>query len=240
MTQSVAAGISSAPSFGVETDKHVLFGLAGETYCVNLLQLQEVIAEYQITVLPNLPEYFHGVIGLRGEVIPILSLRRRFGYPGSPRDGRTRVLVVDMEPNPIGVQVDEVFRVVSIAPSAVGHAPNFTVGQRTPFVMGVSEYGKGRLAIHLNMREVLSSLEKIELAELSESIRASYRSGFGRPTSEPTESPTHTAEPPTHRFASGAASSPAPVTATESEALPEEEEWAPAPSPEPSDPTPDS
>lgn len=176
-----------------ESDKYVLFGLAGETYCINLLQLQEVIANYTITALPNLPDFFHGVIGVRGDVIPVVNLRRRFGFPETPSEASTRLLIIDLEPNPIGVQVDRVYRVVTIGKSRIGQPPQLTSGKRTPFVVGISEYERGKLAIHLDMREVLSNLEKLELADLTESIRATFRplhSAESIERSEPVVSPS--------------------------------------------------
>lgn len=179
---------------GAETEKYVLFGLANETYGLSLLQLQEIIAKYEFTVLPNLPDHFQGVIGLRGAVIPVLNLRRRCGFSDRDRDDRTRVLVVDLEPNPIGIQVDEVFRVVTIDKSTIEDPPELTGGQRVPFVTGVSEMESGKLVIHLDMQKVLGSLEKIQLAEISETLRDAYAS---RRTEEASEEPTDSGETPT-------------------------------------------
>lgn len=161
---------------GLEAQKYVLFGLANETYGLSLLQLQEVIAAYEYTVTPNLPEHFHGVIGVRGEILPVVNLRRRFGFPEGEPDKRNRVIVVDLEPNPIGVQVDEVFRVVSIRPDQIESAPELTCGQRIPYVTGVSGRDDGKLVIHLDMQKVLSSLEQIQLAEITEALRGAYAS----------------------------------------------------------------
>ena len=69
-----------------EESKHVLFVLAGETYGLPILQVKEIISDYELTVLPNLPEFFHGVISLRGEAIPVINLRRRFELPARARD----------------------------------------------------------------------------------------------------------------------------------------------------------
>lgn len=162
---------SVIPTVGGDAEKYLLFGVAGETYGLALLQIQEVIAACEITVLPNLPRFFHGVTGLRGEVIPILNLRGRFGFEDRERDHRTRFVVVDLEPNPIGLQVDEVFRVATIARSAIDTAPEVTCGQRSPFILGVSKLDNGKLVIHLDMQRILSSLEQVHIAELTQSLR---------------------------------------------------------------------
>jgi purine-binding chemotaxis protein CheW len=154
----------------LEAQKYVLFGLAGETYGLSLLQLQEVLSTYEYTVTPNLPDFFHGVIAVRGEVIPVLNLRKRFGFPEAERDRGNRVIVVDLQPNPIGIQVDEIFRVVRIRGDRIERAPELTCGQRIPYVTGVSERDDGKLVIHLDIQKVLSSLEQIELAQIAETI----------------------------------------------------------------------
>jgi purine-binding chemotaxis protein CheW len=154
----------------LEAQKYVLFGLAGETYGLSLLQLQEVLSTYEYTVTPNLPDFFHGVIAVRGEVIPVLNLRKRFGFPEAERGRGNRVIVVDLEPNPIGIQVDEIFRVVRIRDDQIERAPELTCGQRIPYVTGVSERDHGKLVIHLDIQKVLSSLEQIELAQIAETI----------------------------------------------------------------------
>ncbi len=165
-----AQGVGSAR----EVQKYILFGLAGETYGLSLLHLQEVLAAYEYTVTPNLPDYFHGVIGVRGEVIPILNLRRRFGFPDAEPNKRNRVIVVALEPNPMGVQVDEVFRVITIREDQIERAPELTCGERIPYVTGVSEREGGKLAIHIDMQKVLSSLEQIRMAEIAETIKDAY------------------------------------------------------------------
>ncbi len=188
-TTTEARGVGS----GLEAQKYVLFGLAGETYGLSLLQLQEILAAYEYTVTPNLPDYFHGVIGVRGEVIPVLNLRQRFGFPRAERDKRNRVIVVDLTPNPIGVQVDEVFRVVTVREDQIEAAPELTCGQRIPYVTGVSERESGKLVIHLDMQKVLSSMEKIHLAEITEALRNAHSSspveGGSEDTADSSETP---------------------------------------------------
>ncbi len=159
---------------GKESNKYLLFSLAGETFGLSLLQLHEVLAEYEISVLPSLPESFLGVVGLRGNVIPILNLRQRFGFEDRERDRNTRVIIADLEPNPIGIQVDEVLRVEPIAPRAIDEPPELTCGQTVPFVTGVSDREDGTLVIHLDIELLLSSLEQIQLAEISAEIREAH------------------------------------------------------------------
>lgn len=184
------SGSASGPrdvAADLEAQKYVLFGLAGETYGLSLLQLQEVLSVYEYTVTPNLPDYFHGVIAVRGEVIPVLNLRKRFGFPDAARERGNRIIVVDLDPNPIGIQVDEIFRVVRISEDQIETAPELTCGQRIPYVAGVSERDDGKLVIHLDMQKVLSSLEEIELAKLTESLKQEFDARQGGDVGDATE-----------------------------------------------------
>ena len=173
MTQT---GIRSGGGAGyAEYRKFVLFRLAGETYGLDILQLREIIAKYQLTVLPNLPEFFRGVLGLRGEPIPIVNLRRRFGFGDAPKTELSRVIIVDMKPSVFGIEVDEVQRVSTFAMDKIEQAPALSSGERLPFVTGVSELDDGKLVIFLDMERVLNGIEQVALAEIGDSIRDAYR-----------------------------------------------------------------
>jgi purine-binding chemotaxis protein CheW len=176
---------TSANGPSLESEKYVLFRLAGETFGLSLLELQEVIANYDVTVLPNLPPYFHGVIGLRREVIPVLDLRSRLGFAAKSRDRSTRAIVLDLEPNPIALEVDEVLRVRAIRRDAIESAPVFSGDQRAPFVSGVSEQTNGKLVIHLDVQRILSSLDQIELAEIAADLREAFDAREARPEADP-------------------------------------------------------
>jgi len=167
------------------TEKHVLFGLAGETFAVELLQLREILAKYEFTVTPNLPRTFRGVLALRGEPIPVVDLRRRFGFPDGEVTDQRRVIIVDLEPNPFGIEVDQVYRVATVDPTSIEPPPALTGGGRLPFVLGVTELPDGKLAIHLDMQQILSSVEQIHLAELGPTIRDAYRTETSSDLAEP-------------------------------------------------------
>jgi purine-binding chemotaxis protein CheW len=164
MTSPSVAPSSSA----VEGGKHVLFRLGTETYGLLLLELQEVIAQYEITALPELPEHFVGVVGLRRAVIPVLSLRRRFGLADQGRTRDTRIIVVDVDPHPIGIEVDAVARVVSV--NAADIEPAADLRRDRPYLRGMSDLGGGKLAIHLDIRRLVETTEMIDPETLREAV----------------------------------------------------------------------
>lgn len=157
-------------SGGSGSEKYILFGLKGETYCLPILQTQEILGDFTLTAIPNLPDIYHGVISLRGEAIPVVNLRRRFGLETRARDKSTRVIVVDLDDRALGIEVDAVLRVVSISRDQVEEPPALTYGHKTRFVAGVTEIAPGRFSLLLDMAEILTSLEKLQLDEVRESI----------------------------------------------------------------------
>ena len=116
-----------------ELEKYVLFDLERETYCLPILKIQEIIADHELTLLPNLPDFYHGVMSLRGAAIPVVNLRRRFGLPDRDKSPSTRVIILDLQPSPIGIRVDSVRRVASVARSAFEHPPTLSGGRQHCF-----------------------------------------------------------------------------------------------------------
>jgi purine-binding chemotaxis protein CheW len=153
-------------------EKFVLFDLEEETYCLPILKVQEVIDNHELTLFPNLPEFYHGVISLRGEAIPVINLRKRFGLTGRERNTDTRIIIIDLEPTPIGIQVDAVRRVASVARGAIDSPPTLSGGQKTPFIKGVCELSKGKFTILLDIEEIFTSFEKIQLGDMRESLQS--------------------------------------------------------------------
>jgi len=174
---------TTSPSPDIEGGKHVLFRLGNETYGLLLMELQEVIAQYEVTAIPELPEHYVGVLALRRAIIPVLSLRRRFGLPTRSRDRGTRVIILDVEPSAIGIEVDEVARVTSI--DAADIEPPGDLRRERPYLRGMSNLDDGKLVIHLNGRRLLEGEDHIGPDVLREAMRAQAESTkSGRNTGE--------------------------------------------------------
>ncbi|ACM22165.1 scaffold protein CheW associated with MCPs of classes 40H and 40+24H [Geotalea daltonii FRC-32] len=93
----------------------VSFCLDHEEYGVNVLKVREIIRLLNITRVPNAPSYVDGVINLRGKVIPIISLRKKFNLPDAEIDKRTRIMVIESGSEMMGFIVDEVSEVIRIS-----------------------------------------------------------------------------------------------------------------------------
>src|ERR1039457_666148 len=106
----------------------VSFNLDNEEYGVEVLKVREIIRMPDITRVPNTPHYVEGVINLRGKVIPIISLRKRFSLPYTENDSRTRIMVMDMSHELTGFIVDSVAEVIRISAREIQPAPPVVAG----------------------------------------------------------------------------------------------------------------
>lgn len=139
-----------------QTERHsVVFVLAGEHYGVDVADVWEIIRMVNITPLPAAPDFVQGMINLRGKVIPVVDLRERFGLKSTPPGKDTRILVVDVEGEDIGIVVDAVIEVKRIPLSAIEPTASVLTLEQSAFVDGVANLD-GRLVILLDMAEVLT------------------------------------------------------------------------------------
>lgn len=123
------------------TQQYLTFMLAGEEYGVDILKVQEIKGWDSVTPLPNTPPYILGVINLRGAVVPIVDLRRRFNLDSVPFDRTTVVIVLrvmtDRE-RTVGVVVDAVSEVYNIADEGLQPPPNFGSAISTDYIRGIA------------------------------------------------------------------------------------------------------
>jgi purine-binding chemotaxis protein CheW len=137
----------------------VSFNLAGEEYGVDILKVQEINRMLQITRVPKAPEFVEGVINLRGKVIPIISLRRKFGLESREFDKKTRIVVVDIEGRILGVVVDAVSEVLRLPVDTIEPPPPVVSGKDVRYIRGVGKVGS-KLLILLDLTKLLTDAEK--------------------------------------------------------------------------------
>ena len=136
------------------------FTVGDEEYVVDILRIREIIRPLPITPVRRGPEYVEGIISLRGSVIPVVDMRRRFGLVPE-QSPRTRVIILIIDGRVLGLIVDSVTEVVRIPRSAIRPAPGILGAQRAPYFMGICHY-KERFLILLNVRNIVESEEPIE------------------------------------------------------------------------------
>ena len=143
----------------------VSFSLGNEEYGVDIAQVQEINRMVQITHVPRAPHFMEGVINLRGQLIPIIDLRARFGMKRVEHTKNTRIVVTEIGSKRVGMVVDAVSEVLRIPVEQVEEAPEMISGVETEYIRGVGKLGD-RLIIMLDLQRVISASEKRELEAL--------------------------------------------------------------------------
>lgn len=150
-----------------ESRQLVIFKLADEEYGVDILQAKEIEKlEQEITRVPKSPVFVEGVINLRGEIVPIVDLRKRFGLAVRPVCLDTRVIIVEINNSQIGMVVDSVVEVVRINVADILQAPEITKTVDSYFINGVAKIND-RLIVLLNLERTLSPDEARELGDMN-------------------------------------------------------------------------
>lgn len=143
----------------------VSFEVGGEEFGLDIVRVQEIIRMQPITRVPNSPSFVEGVINLRGKVIPILSLRKRFGLEERAADRDTRIVIAEVAGAVLGFVVDRVCEVLRITTGAIEPTPRLTKQGRA-YVAGVGRAGE-RLVILLDIERLISGPESSAAAELA-------------------------------------------------------------------------
>src|SRR5258708_10005085 len=136
----------------------VTFHLDGEEFAVEILKVQEIIRTIEPTRVPNAPEFVEGVINLRGKVVPVIGLRKRFGLPACEKNENNRIVVVEVGGSVAGLAVDSVSEVLRIPEDTIEPAPRLVKVDRD-YVSGVGKM-QDRLLILLDVDRILTEAEK--------------------------------------------------------------------------------
>lgn len=136
----------------------VAFKLAGEEYAMDILNVQEINRILDITRVPKAPFFIAGVINLRGNVLPIIDLRKRFGLPERSNSEHTRIIITKLEENTVGMIVDSVSEVLRLPTSSIEPPPSIMGDIDIAFIDGVGKLDE-RLIILLNLPKVMDFAE---------------------------------------------------------------------------------
>ncbi|MDR2668458.1 MAG: chemotaxis protein CheW, partial [Desulfovibrio sp.] len=143
----------------------VTFSIGEEEFGVDILKVQEIIRTMEITKVPRAEAFVEGVINLRGKVIPIIDLRRRFGLDSKVHDKHTRIIVIEINNMIVGFVVDSVSEVLRIPAGTVEPPPPVVAGVDSEYISGVGKL-QDRLLILLDLDKLLSSEVIESLAQL--------------------------------------------------------------------------
>jgi purine-binding chemotaxis protein CheW len=140
----------------------VVFELANEYYGVDISGVESIIKLQEITAVPHAPDFVEGVTNLRGTVLPVIDLRRRFNLPAADHDNDTRIVVVDVDGSKVGMIVDAVTEVLRVPDEAIEPPSPLVVTVNSAFITGIAKM-EHRLVILIDLGRVLSLDEKAEL-----------------------------------------------------------------------------
>ncbi|MDH5570216.1 MAG: chemotaxis protein CheW [Gammaproteobacteria bacterium] len=144
------------------------FGIANEKFGVDILMVQEIIRSATVTAVPNSPEFVEGVLNLRGNIVPVIDLRKRLNlYDEGSSEKRSWVLILNIDNKVVGFIVDRVTKVIKIEENIIEPAPDIIVaGLESQYIHGVCEIDNS-LIIILDFDLVLFNEEQKVLGELA-------------------------------------------------------------------------
>ena len=140
-------------------ETHIVgFRVGRETYGVPITALHEIVRVPEITAVPDAHDYLEGVINLRGKIVSVVDLRKRFGQRSTELDRRSRILVVEHGGRLVGMIVDSASEVLKIPESEIESAPAMMQEGGLDCVTGLGKY-QGRLIILLDIGKILAARE---------------------------------------------------------------------------------
>jgi len=155
-----------AENKGNEELQLVVFKLGEEEYGVEITQVQEIIRVMETTRVPKAPTFIKGVINLRGKVIPVIELKKRFGLTECNIDDQTRIIVVEVQDYTVGMIVDCVSEVLRLSSESIEPTPPVFSNLSDEYIRGVGKL-ENRLLILLDLDKILSISEMSELEKIS-------------------------------------------------------------------------
>lgn len=145
--------------------KFTIFKIGDEIFGIGIERIIEILKVQKIFTIPGLPEFLSGVISVRGNVVPVMDLRRRFGL--RPSGNKERIIMVRYGKEKISFLVDDIKEILSLSPEEIRTPPSIFKGFKTEYLTGLGKHGE-RIIILLNIDNLLTSEEKIILRESRE------------------------------------------------------------------------
>jgi purine-binding chemotaxis protein CheW len=147
------------------------FRVGKENFGVPIGIVHEIVRMMEITVVPDAPTFIEGVINLRGKIIPVVDLRKRFAETAE-HNRRNRILVAELDGHNVGLVVDSANEVLKVDPETIEPAPNIFQQGELNYVTGVGKLGD-KLVILIDLAKIMQRGELRRISEVSESASAS-------------------------------------------------------------------
>lgn len=148
----------------MDNSQLVVFTLGQEEYAIKIDFAQEIMRIPSLTRMPNTPEFLEGVFNLRGKIIPVFDLKKRFSLIETERGADSRLLILDLDGMKVGIIVDDVSDVMKIDENTIGKLDNEVIGISKNSVTGVCMINE-RIIIVLNALKLKSEIFKLNIEE---------------------------------------------------------------------------
>ena len=149
--------VATSESERAAAQPYILFSVAGTTYGLKSDDVLHIEMIEHVTPVPSAPAFVEGVVFSRGQVVPVINLRARFGFDRASMSGRTRLLIVQHEGRRVGLLVDESREFVRISDSAIRPPHEAIGGLSGNYLQGVATLGQ-RIVLILAVREVVETI----------------------------------------------------------------------------------
>lgn len=160
----------------METTQFLTFGLADDVFAIDVIKAKEVLDFSEVTQVPQTPEYMLGVINLRGSVVPVIDMRRKFSMGEADRTRNSCIVVVEVdvdgEPVTVGALADSVREVLDLDPSQIEPPPRIGTKLNTDFIKGMGNLDD-RFVIILDIDKVFSVDDLVLAKAIAEDIKES-------------------------------------------------------------------
>ncbi|WP_026895159.1 chemotaxis protein CheW [Clostridiisalibacter paucivorans] len=143
----------------------VVFKLGKEEYGIDIMNVKEIGPYKESTKIPNSPSFIEGIINYRGEVIPIINLKKRFKLKEKEIDGNTRIIVINLGEKQIGFIVDEASQTARLSDEDIDPTPDIVAGIDRRYITGVGKLDE-RLIILIDLEKVLTESERKEIENM--------------------------------------------------------------------------
>lgn len=166
MSLPVLSHSGASESKGLQEVQLACIRLESEMYALDIMRIKEIIRPQKLTSVPKAPAFVDGMINLRGIVIPVIDLRKRFDLPSIPIDRKTRIVICAIFDKFVGLMVDEVTEVRRYQRREVRPAPEFIKGKGAEFFLAVCQR-ESDLVMLIDLEKILSSDEIIDLENIA-------------------------------------------------------------------------
>lgn len=150
------------------TDRqYVIFKLGNEEYGIAITDVREITEYKETTKLPNTPDFIDGVINLRGKIVPVINLKKRFNIKETSISENNRIIIVNIGDKQTGFIVDEASQVLTLDENDIEEPPELISGIHRKYIVGVGKVNN-EIVILLDFVEILSEDEKLRINEIKE------------------------------------------------------------------------